>query len=140
MGKCYIHHIPGRLRIRIPTLKNNPQGIEQVRLLLSVEGTHSFTASSLTGSIIVTYDPQKLNKQYLLDILKEHDLYCEERSTTMESQLQQASQNAAHKVSRAMFGWAVGRVLLVMSIFIYCHILITGNTRINKGNCISKRR
>ncbi|WP_419661749.1 putative cation-transporting p-type ATPase C [Desulfosarcina variabilis str. Montpellier] len=111
MGKCYIHHIPGRLRIRIPTLKNNPQGIEQVRSLLSVEGTHSFTASSLTGSIIVTYDPQKLNKQYLLDILKEHGLYCEERSTTMESQLQQASENAARKVSRAMFGWAVGRVL-----------------------------
>lgn len=111
MGKCYIHHIPGRLRIRIPALKNNPQGIERVRSLLSVEGIDSFTASPLTGSVTVIYAPQRLDKQRLLDILKEDGLYCAERSTTMESQLQQASQTAARKVSRAMFGWAVGRVL-----------------------------
>lgn len=111
MGKCYIHHTPGRLRIRIATLKNNPQGIERVRSLLAVEGTNSFTASPLTGSVTIIYDPQKLGSQHLLDILKKNGLYCEEQSTSMESQLQQVSENAARKVSRAMFGWAVGRVL-----------------------------
>lgn len=111
MGKCYIHHVPGRLRIRIPILKNNPQAIERAKTLLLVEGTDSFKANPLTGSLTVTYDPHSLSKDRLLGILKQNGLYCDKRITTMDMQLSQASNTAARKIGRAMFGWAVGRVL-----------------------------
>ena len=111
MGKCYIHHIPGRLRIRIPALKNNPDRIEHVKETLSLDGTTSFDANPLTGSVTVTYDPELLTRKDLLDLLKEKGYYNEYHSTTMDAQLHVATQAAARKVSRAMFGWAVGRVL-----------------------------
>jgi hypothetical protein len=111
MSKCYIHHIPGRLRIRIPALKNNPQGIERVKEMLSFGGIDSFNGNSLTGSVTITYDPTQVDTTRLLDILKENNLYSENRISTMDSQLRQASHATARKISRAMFGWAVGRVL-----------------------------
>ncbi len=111
MDKCYIHHIPGRLRIRIPTLRNNPQEIERVRNALAVEGTTTFNANPLTGSVIVTYDVARLSHQRLLEILKTNGVYCENRVTTMDAQLRKASHTAARKASRAMFSWAVGRIL-----------------------------
>lgn len=111
MGTSYIHHTPGRLRIRVPALKNDAEKIEFVKTILSIDGTTALKANPLTGSVTVKYDPQQLKGDRLLAILSQYGLYCKRRTKTMDAHLKQASQTAARKVSRAMVGWALGRVL-----------------------------
>jgi hypothetical protein len=109
--KYYVHYVPGRLRVRIPNLRNNPAMGEKVKNLLAVDGTQKIGVRSLTGSVTVTYDPAVIRAEDLLGLLKSNGLFQEDRVITLDSQLRRATDNAARKVSRAAFGWAVGRVL-----------------------------
>jgi hypothetical protein len=53
------HHVPGRLRFRIPDAKGNPERLEQARAALEVlEGVRSVEVNSFTGSVIIEYDPE----------------------------------------------------------------------------------
>ena len=107
----YVHHVPGRLRIRIPSLRNNPTRAEEVKALLNVAGTHKIKVNSLTGSVVIHFDRHRVSADNLLDRLKTNGFYREDRTVTLDAKLRQASSKAGRKVSRAMFGWAVGRVL-----------------------------
>jgi len=109
--KYYVHYTPGRLRVRIPCLRKNHRKVETVKALLDVHGTETINANTLTGSVVVTFDPDALTPQELLDLLKDNGFYREDRTITLDTQLQKKSSRVARKVSRAMFGWAVGRVL-----------------------------
>jgi hypothetical protein len=109
--KCYIHHTPGRLRIRIPSIRKNPTEAEKVKMLLSLHGINKIKANPLTGSVVVTYDMEKLSYSHLLEILKENGYYREDLTITLDSRFQDASDKAAHTVGRAVFGWALGKVL-----------------------------
>jgi hypothetical protein len=54
----YIHSIPGRLRIKTPFLKGNPQLAEKLRdLIPNGPEVHSTTVNTLTGSLTVLYNP-----------------------------------------------------------------------------------
>jgi hypothetical protein len=109
--KFYLHHVPGRLRVRIPNLRNNAEMSAQVKKLLCINGTRQVSVRPLTGSVTVTYDPAVIGAADLLGLLKDNGLFQEDRVVTLDSQLRRATDNAARKVSRAAFGWAVGRVL-----------------------------
>jgi len=53
----HIHHVPGRLRIRIPELKRNPAMADSlITKLESTTGVSSVVANSLTGSVLIHYD------------------------------------------------------------------------------------
>lgn len=53
----HIHHVPGRLRIRIPELKRNPAMADSLKTKLeSTSGVRSVIANSLTGSVLIHYD------------------------------------------------------------------------------------
>jgi hypothetical protein len=53
------HHIPGRIRIRIPAAKRNSQLLSQVgEKLAKVSGVESVESSALTGSVLIRYDPE----------------------------------------------------------------------------------
>ena len=54
----YVHHVPGRLRVRSAILKRNPYAAAMVASDLgSHKGVRSAEASPRTGSITVVYDP-----------------------------------------------------------------------------------
>jgi len=53
----YIHHVPGRLRIRTPLLKRDDGHAKAAEeFLQSIEGATSVRANIVTGSIILTYE------------------------------------------------------------------------------------
>lgn len=62
----YVHHVPGRLRVRCDAVKRNPAAAAAVRArLLRLSGVLSVDARTLTGSVTVHYasgtaDPQAL--------------------------------------------------------------------------------
>lgn len=109
--QTYVHHVPGRLRIRIPLLRNKHRKIERVKSILALPGVEHIKVNALTGSIVVNYDDDCVSLPELLDQLRTSGYYEEDRIITMDGHLRQASKRAARKVCRAMFGWAVGKVL-----------------------------
>ncbi len=52
------HDAPGRLAVRIPSLKRSPRQAEAVRRLVEeLPGTDCVLVSTATGTLTVTYDP-----------------------------------------------------------------------------------
>lgn len=52
-----VHHVPGRIRIRLPFLKKDPEALAEVRTFLAgLDGVSSAQENVLTGSILLHYD------------------------------------------------------------------------------------
>jgi cation transport ATPase len=70
-GAVVAHHIPGRLRVKIPAAKGNPALLAQAQAALeSLDGVHEVRVNQTTGSVIVEYDPQVHHKIH--DHVHEH--------------------------------------------------------------------
>ncbi len=53
------HHTPGRMRVRVPEAKGNPQLLRQMEdRLARVTGVERVESSALTGSVLILYDPK----------------------------------------------------------------------------------
>jgi copper chaperone CopZ len=92
-------------------LQKDPRKIEDIKAILQINGIQNTKVNPLTGSIVINYDPDILTNRYLLDVLKTSGFFREDRIVTLDTQIETASNRAAKKVGRAVFGWAIGRVL-----------------------------
>jgi hypothetical protein len=64
-----VHAIDGRLRVRIDSLKKNPQAAGSMsQSLLKVAGVKKVMASPITGSVLVHYDPWRISQADLLEL------------------------------------------------------------------------
>ncbi len=67
----YIHHVPGRLRIKAPVLKRNEQEAKAVQeLLLDQQGILRSEVNTLTGSILIHYDGSVVQVQWIVGLLE----------------------------------------------------------------------
>jgi len=56
-----VHSLPGRIRFKLDGIKGNPEQARDVEArLAAVHGMHYVEARSLTGSVVVTFDPALL--------------------------------------------------------------------------------
>lgn len=66
-----VHHIPGRLRLRVPAIKHHECHAHAVGdLLRETDGVLRHALSRVTGSVVVHYAPERLDPQGLLDRLR----------------------------------------------------------------------
>ncbi|MCL0038130.1 hypothetical protein M1N10_03855 [Thermodesulfovibrionales bacterium] len=58
-----IHHVPGRIRIEIPSIKGlSEENLVQASKGLSVpKGTKNIRLNPFTGRVVITYEPEKIN-------------------------------------------------------------------------------
>lgn len=55
----YVHHTPGRLRVRTPVIwKREYKALAAERLYAGFDGVYLVRASALTGSVVVHFDPE----------------------------------------------------------------------------------
>lgn len=109
----YVHHLPGRLRVKCPCLKGNANSTEMVKQLLGAEdGIVSCEVNPITGSVLVRYDESATNAYRLLDLLKRGgyigvgvDLQSQDRS------LEETVSGVGMMVSKAVMGALVERVV-----------------------------
>ncbi len=67
-----IHHLPGRLRMRMEVLRRNPCAVASARRSIkAVAGVRAVEARQLTGSLLVHYDPNLTSAKAILDALAE---------------------------------------------------------------------
>jgi copper chaperone CopZ len=107
----YVHHVPGRLRVRIPAIRKDPQKSSEVKQLLYVYGVEKIRINPLTGSVVITYDPSEVASDQILQILQSRELFDRDRAITCDQKIQRVSNKAASKVGRAVFGYAVSKAL-----------------------------
>lgn len=71
----YIHHVPGRLRVRTQAFRCQPSRVQQAaQRLRAMEGVGDVEINSAAGSITVRYDPDRCTHRALLAVLE--DLGC----------------------------------------------------------------
>lgn len=72
----YVHHIPGRLRIRSAAVKKNETKAGAAKALLAgVPGVRSSEVNTLTGSIVVHYDPALMSGPAVTALLRERGYF-----------------------------------------------------------------
>jgi len=67
-----VHHIPGRVRIKVPTIRYSPGGATMIRNLLeSLPGVGKVLCNDVTGSVVVYYDHNAIDPESLVQALKD---------------------------------------------------------------------
>jgi hypothetical protein len=108
----YIHNVPGRLRIKIPSIRRNPAKCGAVQeLLMHLDGVERIQLTELTGSVVINYDAQKIEPQDMIDFLKDNGYFDGAKAISHDAHIQTAASEAGGKIVRAVFGWAVGKAL-----------------------------
>ena len=71
----YIHHVPGRLRVRTQAFRCQPARVEAAaRQLAALEGVGEVKINAQAGSITIRYDPAERTQTELLAVME--DLGC----------------------------------------------------------------
>lgn len=114
------HHVPGRLRIRVAKLKRNESHAASAQhLLLAVEGVAAARVNLVTGSITVTYDPEVLNVEQLIELLVERgyvaadlvDLNGQTQATAMARAVELSATRAGRMIAKATFSFVVEKTI-----------------------------
>ncbi len=108
----YLHEVPGRLRIQIPALKRSPLRAQQVQdLLEDLSGIKSTSVNTVTGSIIIHYDPDILHSGAILTLLSREEYIDLASAVPSHQYVETALSKAGQVASKALLGFALDRAL-----------------------------
>jgi hypothetical protein len=114
MKQDYLHHIPGRIRIRTRLLKRNAtRGLALEELLASFSGIRSIELNALTGSATLRYSPQEVEGAQIIEALATAGYIDPSRAISSDYYLDVAASRAgramADVAAGAVLDWLVGR-------------------------------
>lgn len=67
----YIHHVPGRLRVKSPGLKRNTHAAAETRdHMARLHGVESTEVNTVTGSLVIKYDTRLVGGHTLINTLR----------------------------------------------------------------------
>jgi hypothetical protein len=108
----YIHHVPGRLRVRTPRLKRDTLRTEAAEaLLLTIEGVTAARANSVTGSITVSFQRDVVSADSILETLALHGYYQPELVQHADQQLPNMAERAGGVLGKALFGMVLEKAV-----------------------------
>jgi hypothetical protein len=71
----YLHHVPGRLRLRLAALKGDGPAVARAcAVVRAIPAILDARANRATGSLVIHYDPQRLTPDELWAALRVHGL------------------------------------------------------------------
>lgn len=104
----YIHHVPGRLRIRSPLLKrDNERAKAAEEFLQTIEGVSSVRANTVTGSITLTYERDMVNSAVILEAAAQRGYYRPEAVRSADGQLDDMAARTSGTLGKLLFGFVV---------------------------------
>ena len=110
----YVHHIPGRVRIRVKDVKQNEARASSLkRMIESAEGVKSVEINTLTGSVLIRYDTATTDSSSLLGRLGvSHEPQIPIRRATPSVPSPAPLQNAIGKaVAKAVISYAAEKAV-----------------------------
>ncbi|HWR89246.1 MAG TPA: cation transporter [Dissulfurispiraceae bacterium] len=101
----YMHHVPGRLRVKSPLIKGNERRAEEVRSLIeSMGGVTSTAVNTLTGSVVVNYDSSAIEAGQIQDTLNRTGYFDTSRAVTNDEYIHGMASKAGQVIGKAVFG------------------------------------
>jgi len=67
----YVHSLPGRIRIRVPGLKDNSVMAGGIYGLKGLPGIHTLSINTLTGSVLIFYDHTMIDQYQIIISIEE---------------------------------------------------------------------
>ena len=108
----YVHQIPGRLRIKSPSIKGNPKEAVAVEdHLQRMEGITCTAVNTLTGSVVVNYDCRMVTDREIIGRLTDLGHFNPAQAKTSDEYIQGAFSTAGEIVWKAFFGSFVDTAL-----------------------------
>ncbi len=120
----YLHDIPGRLRVKTPLIRRNPNLAQEVQdLLRPIFWIDSVMVNTVTGSIVIHYDSRQVRSKEILDILKKAGYFDPSQALTNDQYVHAAISKTGNVIWKALFGAFVeqaleGSALSVLAILI----------------------
>jgi hypothetical protein len=108
----YYHCVPGRMRVKIPALKYQPDRGEEVKSLLrGIDGVTGVTFTALTGSLVVLFDSSRIGPEQICVCLNDRGLFDPALATSSDDHIQSAVTQVGLQIGKAAVGWALGKAL-----------------------------
>lgn len=103
------HDIPGRLRIKFERFINNPYQLNKIKGLLSINGVYKININTVTGSVVVFYDPLSASSPYLISLLNTNGYPVDSQKDNKKRV--ETHEKIAATIGKATFSWIAGRIL-----------------------------
>ncbi|MGC8659768.1 MAG: HMA2 domain-containing protein [Desulfomonilaceae bacterium] len=101
----YLHNTPGRMRIKIPALKRNPNLADDLYALLHRRsGVKSLQINTLTGSIKINFDESMIKPSTLVGLLSLEGHLDPSRIVSTKKYMDKVFSEAGGTISRAILG------------------------------------
>lgn len=108
----YIHHIPGRMRIKHAGFKSDPAKQKELAAALeSMAGVESVTVNPVTGSVVVLYDSESMPPERLECLLKDKGYEACKKVAENGKKVPDEVKQACRILGRKALGLAVERAL-----------------------------
>ncbi|MFZ2447756.1 MAG: HMA2 domain-containing protein [Syntrophobacteraceae bacterium] len=112
---CYLHHVPGRIRIKIPGIKGNPIHARELEEKLKViPGVRLVSVNSLTGSVLAYYDERGTNAGVIADVVSREtgvDLSTAAHPDDYSDEAwSRTGQAIGEKIGKAALGIVIGQI------------------------------
>ncbi len=108
---CYLHHVPGRIRIKTPTIKGCPEtALELEKKVRAIYGVRDAIANTLTGSLLVNYDPDVIEARAILEVVAQELRLDMSLAEGHDRYMEEALSKTGEKFGKAVLGIALGWV------------------------------
>jgi hypothetical protein len=113
---CYLHHVPGRIRIKTPYIKGRPVLTQEIEEKLRVlPGIEMVGTNALTGSILVHYNECAINAGVITDLVGREtgiDLSAAVHPDQyVDEALSKTGQEVGKRIGKAVLGIVIGQLL-----------------------------
>jgi copper chaperone CopZ len=109
----YVHALEGRLRIKIPEVKGAPHRAREIeRHLASCAGVEEVTASPITGSVLVLYNPRLIGQEEIIFAFQEIGYLVDSKPKAPGG----ASSNSTHEGALTRVTHAVASTLMEIAL------------------------
>ncbi len=106
----YVHHVPGRLRVRIPSIKGNTIRANEVeKFCRKLNGLDTVEANTVTGSLIIKYHSDILSHEEIMEKLRKNNYLNGSPQLSNPQPFDRAATKAGMALSKALFGWALSK-------------------------------
>jgi len=94
----YFHVVPGRLRIKSPFIKGKNSFEEIEGLLETLRGISSFDINTVTGSILINYNPKAVTSEKIIGVFKKAGYFDPSKAITNDHYIHTAVSSISHTI------------------------------------------